>query len=100
MKIDEKIVSRFQQLINMEAEIMKTRQEGGGEDIYSEYYNFVDKEQANQWGISCLHIIKRVFGEDSDHYVKFNAEFSNLSVNTNYYPIKRVLGILKAAKDD
>jgi len=100
MNIDQKIIDRFQKLIDFESEIMKTRVQGGGEDMYDPPYDFVSKEQAHQWGVSCLHIIKRVFGETSDHYTKFNVEFPNFSNNENYYHIKRALGILKAAKDD
>lgn len=100
MKIDQKIVGRFQQLIDNETELMKTIREGGEGSIYSPSYKYLDKEQASQWGTSCLHILRRVFGENSDHYVRFNEEFPKLSSNKNYYAIKRMLGILKAAKDD
>ena len=100
MNIEQKIIDRFQQLIDFEAEMMKTRSHGGGEDMFNPPYDFVSKEQAYQWGVSCLHIIKRVFSVGSDHYAKFNAEFPNFSNNENYYHVKRALGILKAAKDD
>ena len=57
----------------------------------------VDKELTSQWCISCLHLIKKVFGEDSDHYVKFNELYSNRG-NTSSF--RNLLAILKSAKDD
>lgn len=100
MKIDQKIIGRFQQLIDFEAGLMNTLKEGGGSSMYDPPYKYVSKEQANQWGVSCLHILKRVFGEESDHYTKFNDYFPKFSGNSNYYSIKSALGILRAAKDD
>ena len=55
---------------------------------------------AHQWGVSCLHTFKRVFGDNSDHYSKFNALFPSFPQRLNYSTIKLALGILKAAKDD
>jgi uncharacterized protein (UPF0332 family) len=57
----------------------------------------VDSGLSNEWGISSLNILSKVFGNKSDHYEKFNQLFSNLK---DYSPVKRGLGILKAAKDD
>jgi hypothetical protein len=100
MKVDRKIIDRFQHLIDFEAELMKTQKQGGGQNMYNPPYNFVDYEMANQWGINCLHLLRRVFGEDSDHYSRFNEKFPDFPNGRNYYTIKQVLGILKAAKDD
>ena len=98
MRIDEKILDRFNQLIEFEEhEVMKTRMRGGGKDMYNPPYDEVNEEVANQWGISCLHILKTVFGKDSDHYTKFDTAYLKFP---DYGPIKRALGILKAAKDD
>src|SRR2546423_19265 len=99
MTIEKKILDRFQHLIDLDAELTKSRKQGGG-DVYNPPYDYVDKEKATQWGISCLHILPQVFGDKSDQYVRFNEEFPKLSHNTNYYVVKRALGILKAAKDD
>jgi len=100
MNVEQKIVDRFQQLIDAEAELMKTQKKGGGQDLYNPPYNYVSYEMANQWGINCLHLLRRVFGEDSDHYKRFNEKFPDFPKSRNYHTIKQVLGILKAAKDD
>ena len=82
MRIDQKIVNRIQELIDRHAEITKTRKQGGGTSMYYPPYDVVDSEMVNQWAVSCLHILKRVFGETSDHYTKFADLFPELS---NYY---------------
>ena len=97
MKIDQKIVNRIQELIDRHAEVTKTRKQGGGQNMYNPPYDLVDNEMVNQWGVSCLHILKRVFGETSDHYTKFADLFPKLA---NYSRFKEALGILKAAKED
>jgi len=100
MRVDQKILDRFQHLIDLETELMKTRKKGGGQDMYNPWYDYVEYEMANQWGISCLHLLRRVFGEDSDHYSRFNEKFPDFPKNRNYQTIKQTLGMLKAAKDD
>jgi hypothetical protein len=87
----------LKELVEFHAEVEKTRQRGGGTSMYNPPYDFVDKEKVNQWGVSCLHILKRVFGQDSDHYKKFDDLFSKLSSYTSF---RRALGVLKAAEDD
>ena len=57
----------------------------------------VDPEASNQWGISCLNILARVFGKDSDHYQKFDGLFHELG---DWINVRSGVGIMKAAKDD
>lgn len=57
----------------------------------------VDYELAHQWGTSCLSIINRVFGSESDHYKKFDELFKEFH---DYGPITMGLGILKSAKEE
>lgn len=97
MRIEQKIVNRIQELINRHAEVTKTRKQGGGRSMYEPPYDLVDNEMVNQWGVSCLHIIKRVFGENSDHYISFAKLFPKFA---GYDSFKKALGILKAAKED
>lgn len=97
MKIEQKIIDRFQQLIDVEPELMKTRKSGGGTSIVNPYYDFVSPEMANQWGLNCLHLLKKVYGVESDYYTKFNEKFSEIK---NPSIVKKLLGILKAGKED
>jgi len=97
MRIDQKIIGRLQQLIDRHAEVTNTRKRGGGSSLYDPPYDYVENESVNQWGVSCLHILKRVFDEDSDHYTKFAELFPKFP---GYSSFKKALGILKAAKED
>ncbi len=97
MKLDEKILRRFEELIEKGQEVLKTRSkqsEDGG--IYLSDYG-VDCELSHEWGASCLNILKRVFGSNSDHYKRFDRLFENFVVSE---PIKKAMGIIKSAKEE
>jgi hypothetical protein len=95
MKIDEKIVDRLNNLISNSNDVINTKYDVEG--IIDFDGSRVDREKAHQWAVSCLNLLKRVFGEESDHYQKFNEIYSKF----NYlWAVKTGLGILKAAKDD
>jgi len=95
MKIDEKILTRIEELILKGEEVLKT-----GKSLPSNYIGYdarVNIQMAAQWQVSCLNILRNVFGEDSNHYRMFN---SLTQGETTYSPCRKCLGILKAAKDD
>ena len=101
MKIDERIINRLQELTDLEIRLKSTRKTGGGTSLANLAYDFIDQELANQWGVSCLHIIRKIFGDESDHYRRFNELFPKLSDSrNNYSDIRNAIGILKATKDD
>jgi hypothetical protein len=50
-----------------------------------------------QWGTSCLNILRRVFGDQSDFYRKFDGLYGDFH---DLGPVMKAQGILKAAKDD
>ncbi|MBS1807303.1 MAG: DUF4145 domain-containing protein [Acidobacteria bacterium] len=99
MDIDLKISKRFDDLINVAAQLLGTRNTGSYPvaGVYRAPYDKVDSEKASQWGISCLHVLRTVFGETSDHYAKFDSLFSQFP---DFTPVKKAFGILKAAKED
>ena len=100
MKIDEKVITRLEQLIQGGNNLLKTRKQGynsaGGFNIP---YDYVDEELSNQWGISCLNILSKVFVETSDYYKRFSDLFRELSEGNSSATLK-CLGVIKAAKDD
>jgi hypothetical protein len=113
MKIEQKIINRLQELLEFEFKIEKTRLQGDDKIVtqmtdwygplihkHTPSFDYVDSELANQWGISCLQIIKKVSGQESDYYIKFNDLFSLFTTRYNYSVVKTSLGILKAVKDD
>lgn len=114
MKIEQKIMERFQQLLTYEGTIMQTRSFGGGEEktargaefVGLDYtyrtptYDKVNFELVEKWGISCLHILKNIFNEDNDHYSRFKQLSQSFNTDRNYNAVKLAFSVLKAAKDD
>jgi hypothetical protein len=100
-KIDEKIIQRLDQLITQGRKVLQTQSSRDGYlgdmHIINMGDDAVDAELSSQWGISCLNILGRVFGKESDHYVRFDSFYHHLD---DYTPVRRALGILKGAKDD
>lgn len=93
MKIDEKILNRFNELISEANDVVSTNQKAGsigGRD-------FVDLESAYKWITSCLNLLKRVFEVDSVHLQKFEEVSSEIFYLDN---VKSAIGILRAAKSD
>lgn len=97
MKIDQKIIDRLQELIGKGEEVLRTNYSRSGGGIVYMGDRGVDYQLSHQWGMSCLSLLGRVFGKESDHYKKFDVLFPSLK---DHSPIKKAMGILKAAKDD
>jgi hypothetical protein len=57
----------------------------------------VDSQAGNQWHASAKNILAKSFGRDSEHYKLFDACFEK---GVTYSPLRRGIGILKAAKED
>jgi hypothetical protein len=107
MRIDQKIVGRFQDLENRANQLLQARTVKGGEKGYlfhtpvtNPTYYSVDCELSIQWGASCLHLLKQIFTQESDHYIEFKRLFSEFSEWKNFEVVRQAFGILKAAKDD
>jgi len=96
MNIDQKNIEKLQSLIEFGEGIESvSRRTTHSESLH--YGSPVNSEKSYQWGASCLNILKRVFGEESDHYQKFNVLFPKLDYQ---FPLTKALGIMRAAKDD
>src|SRR5215216_1678717 len=96
MNIDKKIIDRLEELIefgrNIDFAPGRTTQQ-----TFDELGGHVNPGQVSQWATSCLSILKRVFGDESDYY----KQFSKLLVHLDYdIPKRKAVGIMKAAKDD
>ena len=88
--LDEKIIERIDELINMGDDVLSTK-------AYAEYdHDGVSDDIFEQWRIESLSFLKRVFREDDLHFTEFNKQ-CKIS-----YHSQAVLGqsILKAAKTD
>ncbi len=88
--LDEKIIKRIDELINMGNDVLMTK-------AYSEWdSDGVSSDIFEQWRIESLSFLKKVFKEDDLHFTEFKEK-----CNDSYH-YKAVLGhsILKAAKTD
>lgn len=93
MKIEEKILERFNLLIDFGRKVISTK-------TYNEFGDDnVNQELAIQWLSSTENLIERVFGSNSVHLKKIENTVGTHTYLT-YDPSVRVLGILKSAKDD
>ena len=97
MNVDRKIVEALQKSIEQGQVVLSTRKSGYTEGEWSMYYDTINNEVVNQWGISCLNLLGRVFGKNSDHYIRFNELFPDFDEPTK---VVKAFGILKGAKDD
>jgi len=97
MNVDTKIVSRLETLIQMGGEVLLTKSTKN--DVGNSYLGdfAVSSELSSQWATSCLNILDRVFGRQSDHYTLFKEYVENCEMYS--YAVK-AFGVLKAAKDD
>jgi hypothetical protein len=97
VNVDERIKQRLNQLVDQGAKVLATRYSRSSPGFTYIGDAGVDQELSHQWGISCLNLLRRVFGEESDHYTRFNALFDKFR---DYSPVARALGILKGARED
>ena len=78
MTFHTKVQSRFEDLIEAGEKIKATKQTVGGSSgrVVSIPSTYVNEEQARQWTMSVLTVLKSALGEDSDNYqqVKDNLE--------------------------
>jgi uncharacterized protein YeaO (DUF488 family) len=113
MKVEEKILSRFEFLISTVNSLIENRTILGGynKEVFSTstFDNIsvpepkietVQKEKCIQWATSSSHLIRKIFGEDSDHYQNFKINLSKIGENNNYQHIANSLSVLESAKDD
>ena len=94
MKVDTKIVTRLQEMLEFGDRILATKREPPAGFIG--FDASVDTEMANQWATQCKNILLRIFGESSPHYQSFAEEAKELT----FGPARRMQGVLRAAIDD
>src|SRR3989442_14027622 len=85
VRLDQKILEIFQELLNQASSLMQTRTSGGGEIRRTRApglnlsYDKVSPEGATEWGMSCLNLLKRVCGPESDYYQAFKEQSSGFA---------------------
>ena len=94
MKLNEKIIQRFEELLLLGQKVLNTRR-SMGKNIAGP--DRVDEELTAQWLTSTQNLIERVFGKDSIHLKNINKIAEHV---ITYISAVRIFGILKSAKDD
>lgn len=92
MRFDKPIAERFDQLLVQGRAVELTT---AGDDYDGES---VDTTDFHQWATSALSLLKRVFGETSDHYLNFRKVYDGYSGYA--WDFQKCLGIFRAAEDD
>ncbi len=94
MKPDKNILAWFDELIDLGQHVLETYTVTQNQAMRAAD---LDPAWARQWAASCLSLLRRVCGLDSDHYQQFNS-FNPRIVFA--FSAKQALGILKSAKYD
>jgi len=97
MKLDNKILDRLSELVATGEKVSSTKYDRSRGGVVYLGDLGVDYDLAFQWGTSCLNLLGRVFGKDSDYYKKFDGLFGRFH---DLSPVLKGLGIMRAAKDD
>jgi len=97
MTVDQKILTRLDELIELGNRVLATRYSRSGGGLVFLGDDGVDFGLASQWGTSCLGLLERVFGRDSSYFAKLDALYQEFH---DVGPVEKGLGIVKAAKDD
>lgn len=95
MNVDQKIISRLDELIERGHKIEKTKKTPPSNFIG--FDSTVDSQDANQWYASAKSILSKAFGSSSEHYQLFDSCFNK---GVTFSPLIIGIGILKAAKED
>jgi hypothetical protein len=67
MKIDEKILNRLNELVDLGEKVLSTRRAG----IFTNPDEIIDEQLAFQWVTSVQNILVKVFGRESEHFKNF-----------------------------
>jgi len=77
VNIDQKIIDRLGELIERGVSVLGTQTDTRG-NMKRLSGLWVDFQVAHEWAISCVSLLGRVFGKESDHYIRFNELFTHL----------------------
>lgn len=94
MKLDEKIRKRIDELTELGEKVLATRTAPSAGFITDD---FVDVQLMNQWIISCLSLVGRIFGDSSPHYMRLKAQLPNYPKWSN---AEQAFGVWLSVKDD
>lgn len=98
MKLNQLVSRRFEELAEKAAAISasKTLEMVGRES--GTHYCSISEEDFNDWADSVENLLRRVFGEDSEHFKKFSHDAAN--VGKSEYLFRSIVTLFDAARED
>jgi hypothetical protein len=109
MRIDQKILGRFRELLDEGTSVMRTRTPVTGGFPHPYRHGMVRGESSDEkvspelataWGLRCLNLLKRVVGVESDFYQTFKEQASGFECFSNYSYVALGMSILEAVKTE
>ena len=97
MKVEQKYLQRFEELIGIGEGVLQTKFSMGGGGFS---FDMVDSSASYEWGMKCLSTLSKVFGENNRYYIEFNNLFEGFSSIVSYENTRKAIAVLKAAKGD
>lgn len=94
MKLDQLIIKRFQELEKKANDVDSTSRLSSTDGRLP----VIDRELFEEWAASALHLLQRVFGNDSSHYALFHQRYTKFVGWKNEFDSCK--GIFNAAKED
>ena len=94
MNIEKKILERLEDLIEQGNRVISTRKPP---PPHVRGRDRIDIQLANQWFTSCINLLSRVFGTDSEYCINMKGHYKNYPC---YNDVNMAFGVLKAAKED
>jgi hypothetical protein len=91
MQVDQFVSKQFDDLTNGLARVLATKHS-------TEMGDGISEEIFNEWAISVLSLLQRVFGEKSVQFIKFNESYNKF--HGWAYEADPCIGIFKSAKSD
>ncbi|HEX8735763.1 MAG TPA: hypothetical protein VF721_10595 [Pyrinomonadaceae bacterium] len=97
MKVEQKYLQRFEELLDIGESVLQTKFRTGGGGFN---FDMVDSSASYEWGMKCLSTLAKVFGENNRYYIEFNNLFKGFDSVVSYENTRKAIAVLKAARDD
>lgn len=78
MKIDEKILKRFNELIDKGEKVLSSAIFPKSDFVFSTHPIKVNHILSGEWALGCLNLLSRIFGKDSIYFSTFNELISSI----------------------
>lgn len=98
MRVEQKVIDKLAELVTEADEVLSNaRVVHARPNVIGLSGEYVDSQRTSRWGVSCLSILHKFFGQSSDYYKQFEAVYRNMERPSQ---VKEAKGIIEAAKRD